>query len=120
MDQVKHEEFAGGAIRSAHVAGGAGEEFPPRFDLLFSNLPAMERLAKAYGEGAVKYGDPNWRQGIPEKSLVNHAMAHLHAHLAGDTSEDHLAHLTWNFLTLIWVQENRPELLDLSALAQQK
>jgi hypothetical protein len=33
----------------------------------------------------------NWRQ-IPRVDHLNHALAHIHAHGAGDTQDDHLAH----------------------------
>ena len=118
LRKTQVEAFATGAIRGTDVAGGESTSFPLRFDLLFSNTDAMRRLAMTYGEGAEKYGDDNWREGIPEKSCINHCLAHLQQHLEGDRSEDHLAHAVWNLLTLIWDQENKPELLDLSATTQ--
>lgn len=87
-----------------------------RFDLLFSNTDFLKRMSATYGEGAAKYGDDNWRNGMPEKSLFNHCLAHLVQHLEGDTTEDHLAHATWNLITLMWVQANKPQLLDLTSL----
>lgn len=110
-----HEKFDTGAIRGIGVAGDRVDSFPLRFDLLMSNISFLERMARTYGEGSIKYGDDNWKQGIPEKSLINHAMAHLIQHLRGDKSEDHLAHLAWNIITLMWMQENRPEMLNLQA-----
>ncbi len=105
-------EFATGAVRSAGCAGEEGYQFPLRFDLLFSNGEALRRLAATFGEGFAKYGADNWKKGIPESNLLNHAIAHLALYCERDTTEDHLAHATWNLLTLMWQQRNKPELLD--------
>jgi hypothetical protein len=113
--QEKHTTFATGAKRCENVAGQTSP-FPMRYDLLFSNTDFLKRMAATYGEGGAKYGDDNWRNGMPEKSIFNHALAHLVQHLEGDTTEDHLAHATWNLITLMWVQVNKPELMDLTAL----
>jgi Domain of unknown function (DUF5664) len=48
-------------------------------------------LARVHAEGDAKYGRDNWR-GIHPTSHINHAIIHLVAHLAGDRSDDHLAH----------------------------
>jgi hypothetical protein len=111
--QPQMQTFETGAKRGGGVAGDEHSRFPLRFDLLIANLSFMNRMAAVYGEGAQKYTDDNWKKGIPEKSLMNHAMAHLIRHLSGDQTEDHLAHATWNFMALMWVQDNRPDLLDL-------
>jgi hypothetical protein len=103
----------GGATRQAHVAGE--KDKAPRFDLVTNNDVGFRRLAETYGEGAVKYGDHNWKKGLSESNLINHGLAHLQQYLSGDRSEDHIAHLIWNFYTLMWMQEHRPDLMDLSA-----
>lgn len=108
-------QFEGGAVRCNGVAGDVPDCFPLRFDLIRTNDAAIRRLARTYGEGSLKYGDANWKNGIPESNLLNHMDAHIQQHLKGDMSEDHLAHAAWNLLTLMWMQENRPELMDLSA-----
>jgi len=61
----------------------------------------LVKYAEALHEGAEKYGDRNWEKGIPESNLVNHAIGHIVMIEAGDTSEDHVAHLIWNVLTFI-------------------
>lgn len=109
--------FATGSVRCEKVAGEKSK-FPLRYDLLLANTVAMRRLAETYGEGSGKYGDDNWRKGIPEKSTINHSIAHLIEHLEGDKSEDHIAHAAWGLITLMWTQQNRPELLDLSEIVQ--
>lgn len=106
------EKAETGAVRSSMYPPGA--KFPARYDLLFRNAAGLRRLAEAYGEGVAKYGPDNWMNGFPESVMVSHALEHFRLFMAGDTSEDHLAHAAWNVMTLIWIQENKPELLDLT------
>lgn len=97
-----------------HFPTGAkrGTELKLRFDLL--NEVAERRLAATQAEGAHKYGDNNYRKGMPAHDLLNHAMAHINAYRAGNTSEDDLAHAVWNLCTLMFVEEKLPELMDIA------
>lgn len=52
---------------------------PPHFVL---------RISEVLKKGA-KYGEWNWL-GIPANEHLNHALAHIFAHIAGDKSEDHV------------------------------
>lgn len=90
-----------------------GPDFPMRFDLIFTNTEALQRIARTYGEGNQKYGPTNWKKGFPESMLIAHAIDHLQKWMNG-AMEDDLAHLVWNIMTLMWVQDNKPELLDLT------
>jgi len=101
-----------GAVRSTLYP--PGKQFPARYDLLFRNAVAMRRLAETFGEGAAKYGDDNWMKGFKESVYISHALEHIRLYLAGNREEDHLAHASWNLLSLMWVQENLPKLIDLS------
>ena len=94
-------------------------QFPIRLDLMFQNEVLMRRLAETYGEGALKYGANIWQRGFKESVYISHALEHIRLYMAGDKSEDHLAHAIWNFGTLMWVQEHKPELIDLTAQNEQ-
>lgn len=74
---------------STNCRGGKQSVLPYRFDLM--DGPSMFALARVLAEGAQKYGDNNWRQ-IDSRDHINHALAHLYAHLAGDVQDDHLTH----------------------------
>lgn len=37
-------------------------------------------------------------KGIPIGHVLNHALAHIYNHLAGDRSEDHLGHAVANLM----------------------
>lgn len=100
------EVNAHGAKRQPGVAGSK----EARYDLL--SPIALRRWAETFAEGAAKYGDHNYLRGFPVSVLMNHALAHLNQYMAGDTSEDHLAHAFWNIGAIIHFSETRPDLDD--------
>ena len=65
------------------------------------------------GEGAEKYGEQNWR-GLPASNCLNHAIAHIFKHIAGDREEDHLGHAAANLLMAcdLSVKENADDSRD--------
>jgi len=102
IEDLKH--FETGAVRSRDADD-------TRYDLI--TPIGLRRLAETYAEGALKYGENNWLAGIPSSDLFNHAVRHLYLWLAGDTSEDHLAHAAWNIFAIMHFEETRPELIVL-------
>lgn len=70
-------------------AGAKQSHSPYRMDLI--DAKALLKIAQVHKQGGDKYGDTNWR-GIPVNDHINHALVHIYAHLAGDTSDDHLSH----------------------------
>ncbi len=97
-------EFSTGAVRS----DDAEKE---RWDLI--TPIGLRRIAETYAEGAKKYGEDNWKKGIPIRDLLNHAIRHIYLYLKGDETEDHLAHAAWNLLTAMHFEETRPELMNI-------
>lgn len=108
---MTQKNYDTGAVRDVAVAGSKASKFHARYDLL--SPIALKRVAETYGEGAVKYGDHNWRQGMPFSDTLNHCLAHLSEYMRGDTSEDHLAHAAWNLFALMHFEETHPELNDI-------
>jgi hypothetical protein len=96
-------KFGTGAVRSNTV-----EEF--RYDLV--SPIGLREVARTCAEGAAKYDDFNWERGMPTHDLLNHAIAHIYAFLAGDRSEPHLPHAAWNLLAAIHSHELWPALND--------
>ena len=96
--------FSSGAVRDKKTGKG-------RCDL----LPAcvLLRLAKHYERGAERYGDYNWKQGIPCHSFVDSALRHMLKYMDGWTDEDHLIAAIWNLCGLAWTEEKMPELMDI-------
>lgn len=102
-------QFSSGAVRCKKVAGET--ENPLRYDLLIGNTPAMRRIAAVFAEGAMKFGDNNWKKGMPKSALMNHSLAHIVAYEHGDKSEDHLPKAVWGLMALMYMEECKPDML---------
>ena len=99
-------------VETDPVTGGKQSKSPYAFELLPPlSLFAAARVAR---EGADKYGETfesrNYTK-IPSISHINHAIAHLYAHLQGDTSDDHLEHAIVRLLFAydVWLKEQTHE-----------
>lgn len=95
-DSGQREEFKTGSRRDMSFGKG-------RFDLL--PFYAIQRLARVYENGAVKYGENNWRLGQPCSRYLNSALRHLCKAGGGWKDEDHLAQAMWNIASIIETQK---------------
>lgn len=102
---LKVTTFESGAVRGV-------EDSIARFDLI--TPVGLRRLAETYGEGAIKYSDENWLKGIDAKNLMNHAMTHINKYMAGDKTEDHLAHAAWNLFAIMHFEELKPDMINIT------
>lgn len=79
----------------------------------FGNYSTMLlEVSKHFEEGCKKYGDNNWRKGIPARCYVDSAVRHYLKWLRGDEDEPHDRAFVWNILCCIWTCEHKPELND--------
>lgn len=69
-------------------------------------------VSKHFEEGAKKYGEFNWQNGIPTHCYIDSAVRHLLKYLRGDKDEPHDRAFCWNILCCIWTCVNKPELND--------
>ena len=92
-DSGERQEFSTGSVRDTREGKG-------RFDLIPTD--ALRRLARHYENGAVKYGDNNWRKGQPLSRYLDSAFRHLVCALEGMTDEDHLSAISWNSFAYIY------------------
>jgi dATP/dGTP diphosphohydrolase, N-terminal len=84
-------EGAGPDAPTIYNEHGAGQsDIPYRFDLIDAH--AIASIAKVLKNGADKYGANNWRK-IEVEDHLNHLIMHAYAYLAGDKTDDHLAHI---------------------------
>lgn len=83
--------FDSGAVRSTDADHA-------RYDLI--PRAAIEALGRTLKEGADKYGEQNWKKGIPTSDFLNHCLQHLYKYLDGDRSEDHIGHAMCNLAFL--------------------
>ena len=103
-DSGKREAFETGSVRDT-------QEGKPRWDLV--PWETFERVVGLYTRGAEKYGDDNWRKGQPMKRTLASLFRHLFQWIKGDKDEDHGAAVVWNMLSLMWHEDNKPELDDI-------
>ncbi len=78
------------AKRTINSKGGSQSHIPVRFDLI--DGAALFEMAKVLHEGAVKYGEDNWRK-IDVPDHLNHLIMHAYAYLSDDRSDEHLSHI---------------------------
>jgi len=88
----------------------------PRFDLI--DPIAMRGLADALTFGANKYGDHNWRAGMPFSKVLASLQRHLNAFASGEKFDaesglSHLSHLQANAMFLANYEVEKPEMNDL-------
>ena len=70
-------------------------------------------VAKHFEEGANKYDERNWEQGILMHCYIDSGVRHYLKFMKGDTDEPHNRAFLWNMLCLLWTHDNKPELNDL-------
>lgn len=105
-DSGERTQFGTGAVRDMHAGKG-------RYDLL--PMCVIDRLAKHYEAGALKYSDRNWEKGIPAHSFADSAMRHFTKYMDGQNDEDHLIAAIWNLCGLAWTEMKKPEMMDIPA-----
>ena len=67
-DSGSRSEFSTGAVRDCQEGKGRCDLLPMR---------TLLRLAQHFEDGSKKYGDDNWRKGIPLRRFADSAMRHL-------------------------------------------
>lgn len=88
--QVKIEGIGPDAPIDINDEGGEISSLPYRFDLIPPE--AAFSLAETFYKGIEKgYKENNWRL-IDRNTLINHALSHIFAYLAGDKQDNHLNH----------------------------
>ena len=65
-----------------------------------------------FEEGAKKYGESNWKFGIPVRCYIDSAVRHYLKFLRGDKDEPHHRAFAWNLMCAMWTCKNKPELND--------
>jgi len=89
-----------------------------RYDLI--SPFAIERLAKWYELGAIKYAPRNWEGGMPISICLDSLLRHAFKYLAGKNDEDHLAAIAWNAFAIMHYEMLMPELQDIPTRTQEK
>lgn len=92
LTDAEIHHFDSGAMRNADADVTRYDLIPPA---------VLESLASAYAEGAVKYGDHNYLNGMPYSVIMNHLIRHIVLWQRGDRSEDHLGHAMWGLGAIV-------------------
>ena len=74
---------------------------------------AILDVAKHFEDGAIKYGDNNWRKGIFLHCYIDSAVRHYLKYYRGDRDEPHDRAFMWNILCAVWTHKNKPEMIDI-------
>lgn len=69
-------------------------------------------LSIHFEEGAQKYGEGNWKKGIPIQSYVDSGLRHLFKYFAGYRDEPHDRAFIWNMVCAAWTASQKPELWE--------
>ena len=71
-----------------------------------TTVDAILEVSKHFEEGAKKYGEDDWKKGIPESSYIDSAVRHYLKWLRMDDDERHDRAFVWNIMCLIWTHEH--------------
>lgn len=82
------------------------------FERYKSYADMLLEVAKHFEEGCKKYGENNWKKGIPVKRYIDSAVRHYLKFLRGDKDEPHDRAFCWNIMCAIWTCKHKPELDD--------
>ena len=67
-------------------------------------------VAKHFEDGCEKYGENNWRKGIPAKVYLDSAVRHYLKWVRMDEDEPHDRAFVWNIMCCVWTCMHKPEL----------
>lgn len=83
-------------------------------DFINSNFSTREEafleLSKHFELGCNKYGENNWRKGIPIKSYIDSSIRHYIKYVNEEDDENHRVACLWNLVCCIWTFMNNKEL----------
>ncbi|MBQ7673538.1 MAG: hypothetical protein IJT36_03315 [Alphaproteobacteria bacterium] len=66
----------------------------------------MLEVSHLYEEGANKYGENNWKKGMPLKVYLDSGIRHYLKALRGDNDEPHYRGFVWNILGCLWTMHH--------------
>jgi len=93
QDSGRRQKFETGAQRDVQEGKGRYDLFPPS---------AIFSIARVFEEGATKYKERNFEQGMPLSRFIDSALRHIFKHLEGQRDEPHMAQAGWNIMVYIY------------------
>src|SRR5688572_12497226 len=110
-DSGERQEFNTGSRRDTRENKGRFDLIPPR---------CLKRVAQHYEHGAKKYSDRNWELGQPSSRFADSLVRHAFAYMDGERDEDHLSAVVWNAFGIMFNEEYKPELDDITEYARSR
>jgi len=95
-DSGQRQTFDTGAVRDT-------QEGKPRYDLIPPT--ALRRVAMHYANGAKKYTERNWEQGMDFSRFYASMFRHMMDFAMGENVEDNLAAVVFNALAIMHFQD---------------
>lgn len=107
--EIFHELKEDGITQNGPICRNvSAEESKTIFDTAcFAHM--MLEASKLYEAGANKYGENNWKLGMPVNRYIDSGVRHYLKTLRGDDDEPHYRGFVWNLLCAAWTAENKPE-----------
>lgn len=78
----------------------------PRMSLIPHD--ALKRVMNRYLDGAEEYTENNWMKGMNYSVFYDSAQRHMTQWWCGDETEDHLAAVLWNIMSLMHIESTQP------------
>ena len=100
---IRVEDKAGSFLKAARVIGSCGGNIVrTSYNRSVDSNTMFLEVAKHFEEGAKKYGENNWQNGIPVHCYIDSAVRHYLKWLRGDMDEPHDKAFVWNLMCCIW------------------
>lgn len=108
-------DYVHGETRVTSSTGASKGTKEARYDLI--PIPALDKLARLYGKGAVKYAEHNWRLGYDWSKSYAAAQRHMNAFWSGEdidpeTQIPHTICAAFHMFALTTYLEEHPEFDD--------
>ena len=72
---------------------------------LYLPFDVLMRVARHYEKGSSKFGNHNWRKGIPSTEYFNSMTRHISQYWEGKQDEDHLSAIVFNAIGIMLNEE---------------
>jgi hypothetical protein len=93
-------------VQAVRLARETISEYEGNFSTMFIET------SKLYEDGANKYGENNWKNGMPISCYIDSGIRHYLKTLRKDEDEPHWRGFVWNMLGALWSINNVPGSLE--------
>ena len=110
------KDYQTGAVRDT---GGKGRmDLLPMCALLRVSHHMEDAILPDPETGIAHYPERNWEKGLPLHTMIDSAFRHLAKYVDGRIDEDHLCAAATNLLMAMWIEEKKPEMIDIPTIKE--